>query len=599
MNDLLKTAGARLGDAGVQAILRTAAEQCVATLPHVAADLAQGAFAIVGPEDPNWQDVGERCAEILVRAQHGADAVRVVDELLRRACEPDRRARLQVIAARALWLKGRLAEVTERVDATLALDGISADLVARLTAAKALALTKVESATAASTTAESALHMDGGADPEVVLVAVQALGQAARNEGHFEQARTRFHLLRTRFGPQHLSSEIMALQNLDRYREAQALLDEAFRGVGAHSDTVFPDLLVAQQWQQWHLGHLDAAAATAQSVVRVSDELGNHANKVEAWILLSLHAVLHKQFDRAAELLRQAGRVGTDEWARQPELALVRGYVDAAAGDFDSAVAVLGPMVSDATQRHNYWPRSQEWPRLLAGAAVAGHHTVLAAQCVAQADLYAERNPNVATIKGIAAQTRGFVEHDVRQLQNAAAILADAPRAMLHARACSDLGYALIDDGQPRRGASELERARSIYEWLDLPLYLDQVQAALDGVGHPPRRPQPPSRPCFGWDALTDAEHVVAEQVAEGRTNRAVAEALYVSVHTVNTHLRSIFAKLDLHSRVQLANAWNARPPNRRHVSPVPKPEAINFQYSSSSTSRRLRPGRPISTRSF
>ena len=574
MNDLLKTAGARLGDAGVQAILRTAAEQCVATLPHVAADLAQGAFALVGPEDPNWQDVGERCAEILVRAQHGADAVRVVDELLRRACEPDRRARLQVIAARALWLKGRLAEVTERVDATLALDGISADLVTRLTAAKALALTRVESATAASTTAESALHMDGGADPEVVSVAVQALGQAARNEGHFEQARTRFHLLRTRFGPQHLSSEIMALQNLDRYREAQALLDEAFRGVGAHSDTVFPDLLVAQQWQQWHLGHLDAAAATAQSVVRISDELGNYANKVEAWILLIIHAVLHKQFDRAAKLLRQAGRVGTHEWARQPELALVRGYMDAAAGDFDSAVAVLGPMVNHATQRHNYWPRSQEWPRLLAGAAVAGHHTVLAAQCVAQADLYAERNPNVATIKGIAAQTRGFVEHDVGQLQKAAAILADAPRAMLHARACSDLGYALIDDGQHRRGASELERARSIYERLDLPLYLDQVHAALDGVGHPPRRPQPP-RPCFGWDALTDAEHVVAEQVAEGRTNRAVAEALYVSVHTVNTHLRSIFAKLDLHSRVQLANAWNA--PTRRHVSPVPTPEAINF----------------------
>jgi hypothetical protein len=70
-------------------------------------------------------------------------------------------------------------------------------------------------------------------------------------------------------------------------------------------------------------------------------------------------------------------------------------------------------------------------------------------------------------------------------------------------------------------------------------------------------------------------------------------------LHTVNTHLRSIFAKLDLHLRVQLANAWNARPPNRRHASPVPTPEAINFQYSSSSTSRRFRPGRPSSTRSF
>jgi DNA-binding CsgD family transcriptional regulator/tetratricopeptide (TPR) repeat protein len=562
---------ARLGDAASQAILWAAAEQCVTTLPHVAAALAQRAFALISREDPAWHDVGERCAEILLQAQHGADAVRLVDELLSgtseellpTTSEPNPRARLQVIAARALWLTNRLDEMVERVDATLALNGVSADLVARLTAAKALALTRVQSATAATATAQRALRMAGGDDPEVVSVAVQALGQAARNEGHFAQACTRFHSLRTRFGPQHLSSEIMALQNLDRYREAQALLDEAFRGVNAHSDTVFPDLLVAQQWQEWHLGHLDAAAVTAQSVVRISDELGNHANKVEGWIVLSIHAVLHKQFERAAELMHQAGRVATQQRDWQPELTLVRGYMDAATGNFDSAVAVLGPMVSDATQRHHYWPRSQEWPRLLAGAAVAGQHKELAAQCVAQADLFAERNPHVATITGIAAQTRGFVEQDLRQLQNAAAILADAPRPMLHARARSDLGYALIHDGQRRRGASELARALSIYEWLDLPLYLDEVHAALAGAGHPRHRPQQPLRPRFGWDALTDAEMAVAQQVVEGHTNRAAAEALHVSVHTVNTHLRSIFAKLDVHSRVQLANAWNARHTHR------------------------------------
>jgi DNA-binding CsgD family transcriptional regulator len=182
---------------------------------------------------------------------------------------------------------------------------------------------------------------------------------------------------------------------------------------------------------------------------------------------------------------------------------------------------------------------------------------------VAQADLFAERNPHVATITGIAAQTRGFVEQDLRQLQNAAAILADAPRPMLHARARSDLGYALIHDGQRRRGASELARALSIYEWLDLPLYLDEVHAALAGAGHPRHRPQQPLRPRFGWDALTDAEMAVAQQVVEGHTNRVAAEALHVSVHTVNTHLRSIFAKLDVHSRVQLANAWNARHTHR------------------------------------
>jgi DNA-binding CsgD family transcriptional regulator len=556
-------AAARLGDRGALTILRAAAEQCVGTLPHAAADLACTAFSLVGTDDPDWQEVGEACAEILVRAQHARDAVWVVDQLLVRAQEPARRARLQVIAARALWMMGRLADLSERVDSTLALAGVSSDLGARLTAAKALALTRVESS-AASATAQDALRMVGSNDPDVVLVAVQALAQAARNEGRFEQAYTYFHSLRTRFGPQHLSSEIMALQNLDRYSDAQVLLDDAFRGIGVNSDTVFPELLLAQQWQEWHLGHLDAAAATAETVLQISDELGNHANKIEAWIVLSIHAILHKQFERAAELLRQAADDAAEmDPAHQPglspELALVRGYFNAARGDFAAAVATLEPMVRDATQRHHYWPRLQEWPRLLAGAAVAGRHKALAAQCIAQAELFAKRNPDVATITGIAAQTRGLVEHDWRQLGTAAAILADSPRTMLHARARADLGQALIADGQKRRGIEELEHALSLYEELGLPLYLDEVHTALEGVGQPALRRSRVPRPSFGWDSLTNAELTVAGLVAAGETNRIAADALNVSVHTVSTHLRSIFAKLGLHSRVQLANAWNAR----------------------------------------
>jgi DNA-binding CsgD family transcriptional regulator/tetratricopeptide (TPR) repeat protein len=556
-------AAARLGDRGGLTILRAAAEQSVGTLPRAAAELACTAFSLVEPDDPDWQNVGEACAEVLVRVQHARDAVGIVDQLLVRAPEPARRARLQVIAARALWMTGRLADISERVDSTLALPGVSSDLGARLTAAKALALTRVDSS-AASATADDALRMAAGNDADVVLVAVQALAQAARNEGRFEQAFTHFHLLRTRFGPQHLSAEIMALQNLDRYADAQALLDGAFRGGGMHSDTVFPELLLAHQWQEWHLGHLDAAAATAETVLRISDELGNHANKIEAWIVLTIHAVLHKQFERAAELLRQtAADVAEIDPAHQPEvapeLALVRGYFNAARGDFAAAVAALEPMVRDATQRHHYWPRLQEWPRLLAGAAIAGHHNALAAQCIAQAELFAQRNPDVATITGIAAQTRGFVEHDWRRLGTAAAILADSPRTMLHARARADLGHVLIADGHKRRGTQELEHSLSLYEQLGIPLYLDEVHAALEGVGRAaPRRPRPP-RPSFGWDSLTEAELTVARHIAAGETNRIAADALNVSVHTVNTHLRSTFAKLGLHSRVQLANAWNAR----------------------------------------
>ncbi len=56
----------------------------------------------------------------------------------------------------------------------------------------------------------------------------------------------------------------------------------------------------------------------------------------------------------------------------------------------------------------------------------------------------------------------------------------------------------------------------------------------------------------FGWDSLTRAELRVARLVAEGLTNRAVARRLGISPHTVDTHLRHSFTKLDIGSRVEL-----------------------------------------------
>ncbi len=51
---------------------------------------------------------------------------------------------------------------------------------------------------------------------------------------------------------------------------------------------------------------------------------------------------------------------------------------------------------------------------------------------------------------------------------------------------------------------------------------------------------------------MTDSEFAVARLVAQGLTNRDVAERLFVSPHTVNSHLRQIFAKLQINSRVAL-----------------------------------------------
>lgn len=55
-----------------------------------------------------------------------------------------------------------------------------------------------------------------------------------------------------------------------------------------------------------------------------------------------------------------------------------------------------------------------------------------------------------------------------------------------------------------------------------------------------------------GWPSLTPAEVRVARLVAQGLTNRLVARELTISPHTVDTHLRHVFGKLSVRSRVEL-----------------------------------------------
>jgi DNA-binding CsgD family transcriptional regulator len=56
----------------------------------------------------------------------------------------------------------------------------------------------------------------------------------------------------------------------------------------------------------------------------------------------------------------------------------------------------------------------------------------------------------------------------------------------------------------------------------------------------------------YGWESLTESEKSVVDLVARGLTNREVGEHLFMSRHTVDFHLRSIFRKLDVSSRVDL-----------------------------------------------
>jgi DNA-binding CsgD family transcriptional regulator len=78
-----------------------------------------------------------------------------------------------------------------------------------------------------------------------------------------------------------------------------------------------------------------------------------------------------------------------------------------------------------------------------------------------------------------------------------------------------------------------------------------RLRARLRGLGvH--RRSVGSEHPTTGWASLTKSEHTVVELVTRGMTNREVAERLFVSPHTVNAHVRHVFTKLGIGSRVEL-----------------------------------------------
>ena len=72
------------------------------------------------------------------------------------------------------------------------------------------------------------------------------------------------------------------------------------------------------------------------------------------------------------------------------------------------------------------------------------------------------------------------------------------------------------------------------------------------------------TRPVLGLAALTDTERAIADLVAQGLTNRQVAERVFVSRHTVDFHLRSIFRKVDVTSRIELTRQIVGQAPTVR-----------------------------------
>jgi DNA-binding CsgD family transcriptional regulator len=106
-----------------------------------------------------------------------------------------------------------------------------------------------------------------------------------------------------------------------------------------------------------------------------------------------------------------------------------------------------------------------------------------------------------------------------------------------------------LRQGRRRRAAREaFLDARTTFEAIASSLWVDRVDAELARVGGRQRVA----------DRLTETERQVAERAAAGRTNKEIASDLGIAVRTAEAHLSSVYVKLGLQSRVELAARWHA-----------------------------------------
>lgn len=233
-----------------------------------------------------------------------------------------------------------------------------------------------------------------------------------------------------------------------------------------------------------------------------------------------------RTLDRAIELARRRGSML--DYANAIGLrAMVRirmGRLREAEADARSAVAVSGARL----------PRTRTRPAL-------GH----------------PRPPRPSNSRQGAAGHR----HDqVDLLRDAVALLQRSPARLEHARALVDLGAALrrassrADSRQPLRAGYELAQqcgASGLAETA-------RQELAASGVRVRRKR-------LSGIDSLTPSERRIAEMAAARASNAEIAQALFVTLKTVEMHLTNVYSKLEIAGRRELTAILNASTPHERH----------------------------------
>ncbi|HEX2095811.1 MAG TPA: AAA family ATPase [Solirubrobacterales bacterium] len=148
-------------------------------------------------------------------------------------------------------------------------------------------------------------------------------------------------------------------------------------------------------------------------------------------------------------------------------------------------------------------------------------------------------------VQGIA--TRG--EEGIEHLREASDVLSGTRARLLHAQALVDLGAALRRANRRREAREPLREGLDLAHRCGARALEERARTELTATGARPRKAV-----LSGVESLTPSELRVARMAADGMTNREIAQSLFVTTKTVETHLRHVYQKLDVTSRTGLPN---------------------------------------------
>jgi DNA-binding CsgD family transcriptional regulator len=265
----------------------------------------------------------------------------------------------------------------------------------------------------------------------------------------------------------------------------------------------------------------------------------------------TLVAAHRGELERARELAERMTRLAELHAARISGAATALAVIELWSGDPEAAVArfAAAEQTSDAADRIEpamCWWRAEQVEALLEVGLLEEAVDRLDAWEADARRLGRDWSLAHATrCRGLVAVARGDIEGATSLLEGAVSRLDALGDPFGSARALLALAAARRRSRQKRAAREAIEAAAAIFDHCGAHGWAGKARSELGRIGGRQRE-----------EGLTAAERRVAALVAEGRTNREVAAALYVGERTVETHLSHIYSKLGVRSRTELARQF-------------------------------------------